>query len=170
MTSVWRTTIDNGETGTRTTLSRMVYLVREGITKPKVVELAHSIVMSVPERDYLSMALRIRDWMRGCYHFIPDPVGVEMLRTPEYMVTMLERTGAITGDCDDASIMAAALGASVGIAGEFRAVSYRSDCRIAHVYTVLSPRGQRVSVRVDVTRPPGAPDFRETRTIRVSVV
>lgn len=119
-----------------------------------VVERAHAIVQSIAPRDYVRMARAIRYWMQRAFRFIPDPRGVELVRTPEYMLERYLVKGIITGDCDDAATLGAALGMAVGIPAKFVAIGFRTNGPLAHVFAVLLPRaGGVVPVELDVTKP-----------------
>lgn len=162
MTTVFRTTIGFGDYGATDTLAHMRRLVNDALAKPFVNEYATGIVSTVPSRDYLRMALAIRHWLDRNFKFVPDPVGVELLRDPERQLLEFRNTGRIIGDCDDAAVLGAALGKSVGIRAKFVAVGFRTPGPLAHVYTVLTgPVGRAIGlngagVDLDVTRPRGA--------------
>jgi transglutaminase-like putative cysteine protease len=152
--SAEHSTVGYGFRGNVQILQAMARAANQGVTLPLVVEQAHSIVQFVRSRDDSAMAYAIRHWMESVFKFIRDPAGVELLRTPEYMLRQFQNYSWISGDCDDAAILAAALGKSVGIPASFIAVGFSGDS-LSHVFTVLQPRhGHGVSM--DVTRPAGA--------------
>jgi len=156
MPFVKREVIGFGDVGSATTLTRMAGMVNAALSVPLVIETAASIVAHVPSRDYLGMAHAIRNWMQAHFKFVPDPVGVELLRDPDYQLREYMTRGKILGDCDDAAILGAALGKAVGIRAKFVAVAFRSPGPLAHVYTVLTGSAGRAigsGVDLDVTRP-----------------
>jgi hypothetical protein len=111
-------------------------------------------VQLVGAREYLVMAQTIRAWLSGNFRFVPDPVGVELLRAPAVQLHTWEQRGLITGDCDDAAILGAALGKAVGIRAAFVAVGFSMSGPLSHVYTVLTgPPKRPISVDLDVTKP-----------------
>jgi transglutaminase-like putative cysteine protease len=129
---------------------------------PLVVETANGIVSMVASRDYYAMALAIREWLTRNFKFVPDPVGGELLRDPEYQLREYLARGQITGDCDDAAVLGAALGKAVGIRAKFVAVGFRNPGPLAHVFAVLTgPVGRAIGsggigVDLDVTKPVGS--------------
>lgn len=161
MVSVSRTTIDSGDYGSVITLNRMKELVNDALMVPAVVERATGIVSMVPSRDYVSMAGAVRAWLARSFKFVPDPVGVELLRDPEYQLRELDTRGMVLGDCDDAAILGAAMAKAVGIRASFVAVGFTPGGPLRHVFTVLTGPAAgainwRTPVSLDVTRPPGA--------------
>lgn len=162
MTLVTRTSILSGDAGAASTLDRMRGLVNASLSVPLVVETATGIVSSIPSRDYFGMAQAVRAWLARNFKFVPDPVGLELLRDPEYQLREWMTRGQIIGDCDDAAILGAALGKAVGINAKFVAVGFRDPGPLVHVYAVLTgPVGRAIGsagagVDLDVTRPLGA--------------
>lgn len=161
MTLISRSTIGFGDYGSAQTLDRMRELVNRSLSVPLVVETANGIAASRPPRDYLGIALAIRHWLASNFRFVRDPVGVELLRDPEYQLRQWMTYGYITGDCDDVAVLGAALGKAVGIGARFVAVGFQPNRPLVHVFAVLTGRGDGGmgslgrGVELDVTRPPG---------------
>lgn len=159
MTSVTRSVIGFGDFGSVQTLQRMRELVNASLSVPMVVEAANGIAATVPPRDYLAIARAIRAWLARNFHFVRDPIGVELVRDPQYQLMQFYNNGYITGDCDDAAVLGAALGKANGIGARFVAVGFQPGGPLLHVYTVLTGRrdggmGSLASgVDLDVTRP-----------------
>lgn len=174
MTNVTRSIISSGDYGSRQTLDRMAALVNASLSVPLVIETANGIAATVPPRDYYAIAQAIRAWLTRRFRFVRDPVGVELLRDPEYQLRQWMTNGYITGDCDDAAILGAALGKAVGIGGKFVAVGFRPGGPLVHVFTVLTGRASGgigslgSGVDLDVTRPVGS-RARVARTIERTV-
>lgn len=161
MTTVARETIGGGDYGAQQTLQKMRQLVNASLMVPRVVEHATAAVAVVPSRDYRAMANEIRAWLSRNFKFVPDPVGVELLRDPEYQLTTFDNTGRILGDCDDAAILGAALAKAVGIRASFVAVGFTPGGPLRHVFAILTgPAAGGIRwgtpISLDVTRPPGA--------------
>lgn len=156
MTQVTHDTIGYGDYGSAQTLDKMRTMVNRSLSVPLVVEQAAGIAATVPPRDYYAIAQAIREWMQRHYRFVRDPVGVELLRDPEYQLGQWMQRGYIAGDCDDAAVLGAALGKAVGLVASFYAVGFSPRGPLVHVYTVLTPPNQRgigSGVDLDVTRP-----------------
>lgn len=149
-----------GDFGSMTTLQHMRRLVDGGLRSPLVVETAHYVVRNCAPRDYVAMALAIRDWMASAFRFVPDPLGVELTREPVYMLRQYQQRNMVSGDCDDAAILSCALAKAVGIPCKFVAIGFRANGNLGHVYGVAYPpgraiNGKQVCVSFDVTRPIG---------------
>jgi transglutaminase-like putative cysteine protease len=156
MTRATRETIAYGDYGATQTVERMRALANESLAVPIVVETARGIVSTVASRDYLAMAQAIRSWLSRNFKFIPDPVGVELLTSPEYQLRKFQANGIIYGDCDDAAVLGAALGKAVGIGARYVAVSFRPyPAPLTHIYTVLTgpPKRAMSIVDLDITKP-----------------
>lgn len=141
-----------GYVGSMQTLARMRSMVRQSLTMPDVVQTAAHAVTLAPERDQVQQALAIRAFLQRAFRFVPDPKGVELLRTPLFQVREIRRNGASIGDCDDAAILGAALGLAVGIPAMFRVIAFKPGAAFSHVYTILTPKG-RPAIDLDVTKP-----------------
>lgn len=133
-------------------------LARQGATAPLVRGLALRIVQGIPGRDGEAQAVAIRRWMRDNVLFLRDPAGTELLYTPDRMVRILTGGGPLPilhVDCDDAAVLAAALGGAVGLRSRFVVVGFLSpDSPYRHVWVELrspSPPDSRW-VEMDVTR------------------
>ncbi len=156
MTTATRETIAYGDYGATQTIERMRALANESLAVPLVVETARGIVSTVASRDYLQMAQAIRAWLARNFKFVPDPMGVELLSTPEYQLRQYRNSGVIMGDCDDAAVLGAALAKAVGIGARFVAVGFRPyPAPLTHIYTVLTgpPKRAIPFVDLDITKP-----------------
>ncbi len=137
------------------TLQRMRRLVNVSLADPLVIETARGIVegAGLQGRDETGKYLAIRDWLDEHLSFLPDPLGVELLSTPRYMLTRIRQAQYVSGDCDDAAILGAALGKAVGLRAKFRALGFVSPRRpFQHVYTLLLVHGRWANL--DTTRSP----------------
>lgn len=142
-----------GDPGTVDTLGRMRHLVNSSLLSPAVIEAAHAITHGAPARDELNQAARLLLWMKAHFRFRRDPLGVELLRDPEYQLAQIKQAGYVTGDCDDAAVLSAALGKALGFPAAFCVVALKTaDRPYQHVYTVLTtPAGL---FRMDTTASP----------------
>ena len=147
--------VRGGDAGTRAIVGHMKRLVREGKVSPLVRDLALSITAGVPGRSGIAQAVAIRNWLGGNVDFTRDPSGAELLYTPQRLAKILtERGPPLRIDCDDVAVLAAALGASIGLKSRFQLVGFLSpSAPFRHVWTELaSPSGDRRWVQMDVTR------------------
>lgn len=152
----WRFPLSyHGDIGSFQTLQDMRSSVASAIRDKQVVQLAHWIIRNTRARDYAAQAFAIRDWMKDAFRFVSDPVQVELVRSPIFMVRQFLKQHYITGDCDEAATLGAALGKSVGIPASFVVIGFRKGGNFAHVYTVLKPQTGTMKQRVslDITKP-----------------
>lgn len=165
MTTALRQAIFGGDLGSLQTLQRMKRIVNESLSDPLVIETARGIVehAGILGRDEAGKYMAIREWMADHLAFMPDPVGVELLSTPHYMLARIRAAEFVSGDCDDAAILGAALGKAVGLRAKFRALGFSSRSRpFQHVYTLLLVRGRWANL--DTTR---SQRFDPPRPVRV---
>lgn len=95
----------------------------------------------------------IRAWIVSRFQFVRDPRNVELLKSPRYMVREWERTGRITGDCDDAAILGAALSLACGYCVRWVLLGFHPGAPFKHVYAEASPTGRDPWTDYDVTKP-----------------
>lgn len=155
MATVVRHTIFSGDLGAMQTLRRMRRIVNASLHDALVIETARGIVedAGVLGRDQAGKFLAIRQWMADHLSFVPDPLGVELLSTPRYMLSRIREQQFVSGDCDDAAILGAALGKAVGLPAKFRVLAFgRPQRPFQHVYTLLLVRGRWANL--DTTRSP----------------
>lgn len=155
MAQTLRQFIFGGDLGALQTLRKMRSLVNASLADPLVIQTARNIVENagVLGRDQWGKYLALRQWLEAHLQFLPDPLGVEVLSTPRYMVEHIQRQQFVSGDCDDGAILGAALGKAVGLPAKFRALSFVNPRRpFQHVYTLLLVNGQWANL--DTTRSP----------------
>jgi transglutaminase-like putative cysteine protease len=158
-----------GDAGTRKTLREMRQLVLSSLQEPYVRGLALQIVRQSKAHDYSGQALAIREYADDHFQFVRDPLGIEELRSPSDMAKLLSRKPFIQGDCDDAAILTAALGRSIGLKAKFTAIAFIDPrAPFTHVYTWLwTPEGWK---DMDITRTEtGATNFPAKRTMTQEV-
>jgi len=93
---------------------------------------------NIPSHHYLDEARAIGEFVRNHVRYVKDPVGTESLQAPDMMIRMMKDAGYTMGDCDDMSLLIAAMLMSVGIKPVFRAVKYRKESpAYNHIYVVV---------------------------------
>jgi transglutaminase-like putative cysteine protease len=146
--------IPDGDAGTFATLRRMARVANQAQVDPLTVSTAHTIVLPCTPRNTVCYAQRIRAWLAARFQFVPDALDVDTAREPHYLLEQLNRQGVMTGDCDDAAVIAAALGKAIGLPARFQVLRFASqDNAFAHVYAELDT-GQGW-LDMDVTKPRG---------------
>ena len=125
---------------TERTIQSMYRLIRSARLDPELQEIASTIVRDCPHKDYACFGEKILQWTKENIVYLPDPLEIERIQDPYVTIDR----GA--GDCDDTSILIAALGAAIGF--DYRLVtikahidpgSGRKSDQWSHVYTILSP-------------------------------
>lgn len=150
--------IPAGPLGIELTVVHMRREVRAALGDPLLEGTARAIVGGASPR---SAAARIRAFLDDRTRFVPDPLGVELIRSPVFMLETIECAGYAVGDCDDIAVLGAALGLSAGIPARFVLLAFEDPGLYEHVYTeLLTPE----PVELDTTRPAQLPpDFRIAR-------
>ena len=143
-----------GDLQTWATVMRMRRLARQGMVHPVVRRQALEIVAGIPGRDADAQIAALHQWLARHSWFVRDPKIAELLVSPWQQLADLTRQGILTYDCDDAAMLAAALGGAIGLRARFVVVGFRSrSAPFRHVWTELSPpvRPPRWTA-LDVTR------------------
>jgi hypothetical protein len=133
-------TLPGGNAGTDGTVALMRKLAvgRYGSRSPKIRALAINILRraGVPEKDYLAETVALHNWVRDNIRYTRDVAGQETLSPPEEVAFNTK-----AGDCDDKSILLAALLGAVGIVTRFKVLGVTRD-RYSHVYLQANVNGQ----------------------------
>lgn len=140
--------IPDGVEGVRATLAAMARIVRQYRHHPSVAELARELVAEVPEKDHGAEMAVIFSFVRDRVRYVMDSNMVERLQTPDYTLRIMQ------GDCDDQSILLAALLESIGIPARFTAVGFAPDS-FEHVYVQAYLGGEWIGLDPTERVPPG---------------
>jgi len=119
--------IPNGNAGTLETLKIMRKLVKDGKTSLTVRNLAASLVNGARQKDYAKEARIIQRYVRDSIRYVRDINGVETLHTAEKILEFGY------GDCDDKSVLVAAMLESIGHPTRFVAMGINGS-DYCHVY------------------------------------
>lgn len=119
--------IPSGSAGTSTTLDLMVKITREAKKHLPVRLLALSLVKNNSQKDYRGEVRDLHRFVRDEIRYVKDVNGVETLQVPEKTLEFKQ------GDCDDKSMLLAALLESIGHPTRFVAVGFAPKT-YAHVY------------------------------------
>lgn len=166
MTTVQRFTIADGDAGVAQTVDRIADLIRESIATPIVRQCATSLVANLGPNDFAGQIYAIREFLQQNVRFLRDPAGVELLHTPEWMLSEITRAGAAYVDCDDVAILGGALAGAIGFRVCLVTVAFL-DSRNPSAYTPLShiwtavtapvafrdSEGKQIWIELDTTRP-----------------
>lgn len=148
--------IATGDMGTMQTVNKMRQLVNMSLVDSIVVQTARGLAAQSMPRDRDAQAYSIQTFLKEHFQFVNDPRGVELLVPPRGMLQAIARRGVVSGDCDEAAILGAALGKAIGLRANFVVLGFMGPMGpFSHVYTVL--RGSSGWVSLDVTRPERGP-------------
>ncbi len=95
----------------------------------------------------------IRAWIVSRFQFVRDPSGVELLKSPAYMLGERDRTGRIAGDCDDAAILGAAIALATGYRVRWVLLGFTPGAPFKHVFAEAAPTAAGPWTDFDVTKP-----------------
>jgi transglutaminase-like putative cysteine protease len=155
--------ISFGRAGTYQTLVHMAAIAREYRKDELIRSTALAVVANVEGRNYVGEINAVYDWVQQHIAYRQDIADAETVSDP---VTTL-RTGQ--GDCDDQSVLVAALLLSIGHPCRFAAIGMGDSDSFQHVYCET-----RVGNRwypMDTTEPlrPGIPPGPYNNIMRVYV-
>lgn len=140
--------LPDGVAGIKATLALMVKLARQSKNTWAVRSLAESIVRGVREKSYVEEARAIQEYVRDHVRYTKDIRDTETVATPEKTV---ERG---LGDCDDKSLLTAALLESVGHPTRFVAIG-RTPGHYVHVLVETKIANRWIAVETTESVPLG---------------
>lgn len=124
--------LPRGREGTIATLRHMRDYVRASIRAPeqRIRKQALGILANagIPPRAYVSEAKALHEFVRDKIRYVKDPVGIELVQTPEATLDIGQ------GDCDDKSTLLAALLEAIGHPARFTVLGF-NGAPFSHVMT-----------------------------------
>lgn len=137
-------TLPGGWAGTDATVALMQQITtgKWGSRSPKIRALAINIVRTagVPEKNYQAEMVAIHNWVRDQIRYTKDVNGQETLCYPEDTAFNTK-----AGDCDDKSMLEAALLGAIGITSRFVTVGL-TPFKYDHVYLQAKPKNAWISL------------------------
>lgn len=124
-----------GARGNFHTLRLMRAMINDGKTDPRVMQAAHSIIVSAPQYDELSEARALFVYVRDFIRYVKDVHGVETLCAP---AMTLQR---MIGDCDDQVMLLCAMLEASGYPTRIVMTGYHGR-EYEHVYCQVFAAGQ----------------------------
>lgn len=129
------TPIADGLAGTWQTIAVMRRLVREGSRDPMIRDAALRIIWLQPAKNQRFEVEAIFDHVRAAIRYVRDPVMFECVSAPRQVLALGY------GDCDDKSVLLAALLESVGYPTRFVIAGYQRPMP-EHVYVQVLIDGE----------------------------
>lgn len=130
MAEALRQSLGSGPEVTANTLKKMVQLVRKYKADLTVLRTARAQTQGVDGRNTRGVVDVLQRWVRDNIRYVMDPRGLEMVQTP------VETLRIATGDCDDKSVLLAALLTSMGYATGFCAMGFQGQS-FSHVIALV---------------------------------
>lgn len=141
---VHRATISSGKRGTAETVAIMARLAMGvwGARSERIRSLALAIVRhaKIAGKDYPAEVATIHRWVQSAIRYTRDPVGQETVQTPEHTALVTR-----AGDCDDFSVLEAALLGALGHPTRFITIGYTPQA-FSHVYLEVNVRGRWIAL------------------------
>lgn len=141
-----------GEEVSVNTLYKMKRIINYATRNYYVRRWAEEITSGLPNND-LQVAQTIYNYLSTHTQYRKDPANIELVRSPEVSLKMIELGNAPSLDCDDLTVLSLSLVKSVGIDVGLRAVSYSPDKILSHVYGMVLIGSQWMPF--DLVRLPG---------------
>lgn len=119
--------IPDGKAGTVATLKIMRQITKAGKTSLPVRNLALSLIGELSQKDWFNEVKLLHRFVRDQIRYVKDIRGVETVQTPDVTLSLK------AGDCDDKSVLLAAMLEAIGHPTRFVAIGFRPD-DFVHVY------------------------------------
>ena len=136
-----------GMAGTRQTLAMMKALANQGSTNVSVRQAAVGLTMTCKQKDWLCEVQALHAFVRDRIRYVRDIQGVETLHTADRVLA----NGA--GDCDDKSILLAAMLKSLSHGARYVAVGFNNSQQLEHVFVQAQPGGKGKWISAEATEP-----------------
>jgi transglutaminase-like putative cysteine protease len=120
--------LPEGAAGIRATLDAMIEAARQASTTLEIRNLAESIIVAVPSKDYRGELEAIQRWVMAHIRYTRDPITTETLKIPHALLQSPQ------GDCDDQATLVAALAMAIGFPARFVAIGTHDAGVFEHVY------------------------------------
>jgi hypothetical protein len=134
--------IGMGEVAHKNTLKIMKNMINDGIEDWHIRETAQNIIRGIPERDKMGEANALFEYVQKNCRYTSDPCRLEMVQSPEVMLSDINEKGIATGDCDDFSVLLCTLLKSVGFQVRLKAVAFKGSDKLSHVYLEVRINGK----------------------------
>lgn len=142
--------IPEGKAGMIATLRAMRQFARDAVRDPaqKIRTLAIHLTHELPPRSYQREVKRLHEFVRDEIRYVRDPAGVELVSTPARTLEIR------AGDCDDKSVLLAALLESLGHPAQFKVIGLNGG-PFSHVFVETKIGHSWVPLETIINRPMG---------------
>lgn len=146
--------LPTGPASAPATLQAMRAVVHQALTRAPVWTVTAHALQGVGGHS-VDRAAALARFLRSHFTYVHDPTSMELLTDPTLHALGMLDHGMTYGDCDDAAMLAGAMGRAAGLPAQLVAVGYRRTGPLAHVYATL--RTAAGWANMDVTLPPQGP-------------
>ena len=101
-------------------------------TSPLVRNAAVQAIAGAPERNFTSEITGILDYIRDRVRYTRDPLDVEYVQGPDFLLRQIRAGGTVAGDCDDSAVLFASLAEAVGYETRFQVLGEAGE-NFSHV-------------------------------------
>jgi len=146
----YRAPLLSGDAGVSQTVRLMRKLIDQAVSDPSFVRFAIDLVRDVPAHDEQSEVATLFHWVLTNIRFTKDPVTKEKLYPPQQLLQIR------AGDCDDISMLIAALAIAIGYPARLVTVAATMQAPedFSHVYVEVElPPGSDNWIALDAARP-----------------
>jgi hypothetical protein len=145
--------IPKGYAGTKKTVASIIRLIKEGAKDFGVRQTAIDILFAngVPPKDYLGEIKTLFAWVQNHVRYTRDIHRVELLHSARRMLELR------AGDCDDMTILLAAMLKAIGHPVRLALVGFNPQRKMlfTHIYLEVLYQGGWIPLDATVSRPPG---------------
>ncbi len=126
-----------GDEITTNTMAKMKDIINKSIKDYYVRRWAEKIIERAGRNDFARVDAIYR-FLYSTTNYVKDPLGLELLKTPQVALQLIE-IGEVPGlDCDDLTILSLSLLKSIGYPVALRAVGFRrNDNKYTHIYGLV---------------------------------
>lgn len=135
-----KVTVPNGMDGIRATLKIMQRFALENAAAVRQF-VQTEITGHLAQKDWAGEVRAVHDFVRDRIRYVKDPVGMELVQTPQATLQLK------SGDCDDKSVLAAAMLKSIGHPSRFVAVAFKPG-ELSHVYVESKIGGRWIALEL----------------------
>ncbi len=141
-----RREIGSGRAGTEETLAFLTRWKDFYSTLPIVREAALAIAGGQLDHQPEAQAAQLARFVKVSLVYQADPVGTELVQSPDRLLASIAERGMAPGDCDDHVLLFCVLAESLGIACSIAGVTTPGADRVNHVIAVCHFDGRDVDV------------------------
>lgn len=124
-----------GDSGIKQTVYLMIHSINYAVFEGSVRRRAENVIANVMENDRTAEAAKLFDYVKAHFRYTRDPIGLEMIKSPEISDAEITSRGFFIGDCDDVSAYLAALLTSVGIPARLSIIAVKGKGgNYKHIY------------------------------------